>query len=574
MRIKMHSLEEVGANVPAFLAKLWKIVEDPETNDLIRWSAEGASFIIQNTARFSRELLPLYYKHNNMASFIRQLNMYGFHKVVSLEAGGLKVDKDEMEFAHPCFVHDHPVLLENIKRKQIPNKLEGELRLGARSDVYGKVLTEVKNMKGRQESLDSQLVSMKRENEVLWREVALLREKHKQQQTIVNKLVHFFVNLFQADEAGNLRLKRQARLMIKDKTHSAAKVAKLDGFRSRRGHSGTVRKASFVPTTGGDAEDFLRLDEEEDSDGMEERSPQGPIIHEIDASELLDGYSAVEMSEEESTALPQDLREAVESADSRHDKGAGGPGDMLLDVCPDITVSSLPLDVDMVIAEATDTEPRAPAGRPRELKRRRRRRPAQQDDGLTIILPLEEAVDDVQPVEMIVPEPRQLKEEPGSLEAATSAPPSTAATAASLDREQLDSHVGSMQSELDNIRELLKGEGYSLDDSTLMGVRAADQGLAPDVFTKIFSDDPLSYELSELPSGVESAGDRGKENLEFSSDPLITGSELISSGSNGLPELTDFLDWTQVSEAPGDYELILGDLNTPQMVPGSPGASK
>ncbi|XP_063239080.1 heat shock factor protein-like isoform X9 [Bacillus rossius redtenbacheri] len=542
MRIKMHSLEEVGANVPAFLAKLWKIVEDPETNDLIRWSAEGASFIIQNTARFSRELLPLYYKHNNMASFIRQLNMYGFHKVVSLEAGGLKVDKDEMEFAHPCFVHDHPVLLENIKRKQIPNKLEGELRLGARSDVYGKVLTEVKNMKGRQESLDSQLVSMKRENEVLWREVALLREKHKQQQTIVNKLVHFFVNLFQADEAGNLRLKRQARLMIKDKTHSAAKVAKLDGFRS------------------------------------EERSPQGPIIHEIDASELLDGYSAVEMSEEESTALPQDLREAVESADSRHDKGAGGPGDMLLDVCPDITVSSLPLDVDMVIAEATDTEPRAPAGRPRELKRRRRRRPAQQDDGLTIILPLEEAVDDVQPVEMIVPEPRQLKEEPGSLEAATSAPPSTAATAASLDRwgatEQLDSHVGSMQSELDNIRELLKGEGYSLDDSTLMGVRAADQGLAPDVFTKIFSDDPLSYELSELPSGVESAGDRGKENLEFSSDPLITGSELISSGSNGLPELTDFLDWTQVSEAPGDYELILGDLNTPQMVPGSPGASK
>ncbi|XP_063239081.1 heat shock factor protein-like isoform X10 [Bacillus rossius redtenbacheri] len=541
MRIKMHSLEEVGANVPAFLAKLWKIVEDPETNDLIRWSAEGASFIIQNTARFSRELLPLYYKHNNMASFIRQLNMYGFHKVVSLEAGGLKVDKDEMEFAHPCFVHDHPVLLENIKRK-IPNKLEGELRLGARSDVYGKVLTEVKNMKGRQESLDSQLVSMKRENEVLWREVALLREKHKQQQTIVNKLVHFFVNLFQADEAGNLRLKRQARLMIKDKTHSAAKVAKLDGFRS------------------------------------EERSPQGPIIHEIDASELLDGYSAVEMSEEESTALPQDLREAVESADSRHDKGAGGPGDMLLDVCPDITVSSLPLDVDMVIAEATDTEPRAPAGRPRELKRRRRRRPAQQDDGLTIILPLEEAVDDVQPVEMIVPEPRQLKEEPGSLEAATSAPPSTAATAASLDRwgatEQLDSHVGSMQSELDNIRELLKGEGYSLDDSTLMGVRAADQGLAPDVFTKIFSDDPLSYELSELPSGVESAGDRGKENLEFSSDPLITGSELISSGSNGLPELTDFLDWTQVSEAPGDYELILGDLNTPQMVPGSPGASK
>ena len=37
--VKMHSVEEQGTNVPAFLAKLWKIVEDPETNDLICWSS-------------------------------------------------------------------------------------------------------------------------------------------------------------------------------------------------------------------------------------------------------------------------------------------------------------------------------------------------------------------------------------------------------------------------------------------------------------------------------------------------------------------------------------------------------
>lgn len=36
---------------------------------------DGRSFIIQNQAQFARELLPLNYKHNNMASFIRQLNM-------------------------------------------------------------------------------------------------------------------------------------------------------------------------------------------------------------------------------------------------------------------------------------------------------------------------------------------------------------------------------------------------------------------------------------------------------------------------------------------------------------------
>lgn len=37
-RKNMHPLESGGVGVPAFLAKLWRLVEDPETNNLISWS--------------------------------------------------------------------------------------------------------------------------------------------------------------------------------------------------------------------------------------------------------------------------------------------------------------------------------------------------------------------------------------------------------------------------------------------------------------------------------------------------------------------------------------------------------
>lgn len=91
-----------------------------------------------------------------------------------------------------------------------------------------KVLNEVRSMRGRQEHLDSRLGAMKRENEALWRELAMLRRKHLKQQEIVNKLIHFLVTLVQPSRSTGRSVKRRYPLMIdvhqQDKQMKMAKV--------------------------------------------------------------------------------------------------------------------------------------------------------------------------------------------------------------------------------------------------------------------------------------------------------------------------------------------------------------
>ncbi|MCJ8746512.1 hypothetical protein PDJAM_G00142740 [Pangasius djambal] len=177
-----------ASNVPAFLTKLWTLVDDPETDPLICWSPNGNSFHVFDQGRFSKEVLPKYFKHNNMASFVRQLNMYGFRKVVHIEQGGLvKPEKDDTEFQHPYFLRGQEHLLENIKRKvtTVSNIKHEDLKL--RPEDVSKIITDVQHMKGKQESMDTKISTLKHENEALWREVAMLRQKHAQQQKVVNK---------------------------------------------------------------------------------------------------------------------------------------------------------------------------------------------------------------------------------------------------------------------------------------------------------------------------------------------------------------------------------------------------
>nr|XP_036297418.1 heat shock factor protein 4 isoform X1 [Pipistrellus kuhlii]KAF6318517.1 heat shock transcription factor 4 [Pipistrellus kuhlii] len=209
--------------VPAFLGKLWALVGDPSTDHLIRWSPSGTSFLVNDQSRFAKEVLPQYFKHSNMASFVRQLNMYGFRKVLSIEQGGLlRPERDRVEFQHPSFVRGRGQLLERVRRKA--PALRGEDGRWRPEDL-GRLLGEVQALRGAQESAEARLRELRQQNEILWREVVTLRQSQGQQHRVVGKLIQCLFGPLQAGSS-NPGAKRKLSLMP-DEGSSCPTPAKL-----------------------------------------------------------------------------------------------------------------------------------------------------------------------------------------------------------------------------------------------------------------------------------------------------------------------------------------------------------
>ncbi|XP_032791979.1 heat shock factor protein isoform X2 [Daphnia magna] len=460
----MHTVGDATSSVPAFLGKLWKLVEDPSTNHLISWNSNGMSFTIRDQARFARELLPLYYKHNNMASFVRQLNMYGFHKVVSVDSGGLKVDKDEMEFAHMYFLQGQEFLLEHIKRK-IPISKQEETK-HTKPEVLSRVLADVRSMKGKQENVDSRLNTMKRENEALWREVASLRQKHMKQQQIVNKLIQFLISIVQPNGRAGLGLKRRYPLMLGEAVRSTT-------------NSSTTEKG-IQKETGGKQNDG-RLKDLEDSavsgnpNVSDIPSPKGPIIHDV-----------TDIDESSCADLIGNCNEL--DADQMDEITEVVPNEKSPEIFfPMAQISELPISV-----ESTEHEEEVPAEEAVEdglgVENPDFNTMVQMEAGTSNsgsgILESSAMASPMSPDLLMAVDPREVnsgallsfeenrKEKGGRGKSVVKNQERSVASTESnvLEREELDNHLDTMQVDLEQLREVLSLQGNPLDASTLLGV--------------------------------------------------------------------------------------------------------
>ncbi|KAJ7098147.1 hypothetical protein B0H15DRAFT_772442, partial [Mycena belliarum] len=194
--------------IPAFLNKLYEMVNDEKTNHLIEWSTSGDSFFVFDQERFSREVLPHWFKHQNFASFVRQLNMYGFHKIPHLQQGVLKseAESDHWNFYQQNFLRDQPDLLCLIQRKKAANAADDEkpdstnapLPTASNGQVLDiqSIVQGIAAIKRHQTTISAELSDLKRNNELLWQESEAARQRHQKQQDTINRIVKFLAGVF------------------------------------------------------------------------------------------------------------------------------------------------------------------------------------------------------------------------------------------------------------------------------------------------------------------------------------------------------------------------------------------
>mmetsp|Transcript_18725 Transcript_18725/g.38742 ORF Transcript_18725/g.38742 Transcript_18725/m.38742 type:complete len:561 (-) Transcript_18725:617-2299(-) len=96
------------AKEPTFPVKLHMILSNPDHEEVIKWLPHGRSWRIVKQKELEKKVIPLYFRHGRYSSFARQVNGWGFRRVMS--------GCDYNSYYHPLFLRGLPHLCDRIRR--------------------------------------------------------------------------------------------------------------------------------------------------------------------------------------------------------------------------------------------------------------------------------------------------------------------------------------------------------------------------------------------------------------------------------------------------------------------------
>ncbi|KAI0900538.1 hypothetical protein F4806DRAFT_159841 [Annulohypoxylon nitens] len=236
--------------IPPFVQKLNSFLEESKNTELIRWSEKGDSFIVLDEDEFAKTLIPELFKHNNYASFVRQLNMYGFHKKVGLSDNSMKAserkNKSPSEYYNPYFKRGHPNLLWLINKPKSGGGKKGSKKRGDEGDgesdddvvvpeeVIGHPFTQptaqnralpapdsgplqkkelavvrdqMAALQSRQKQISDAIQRLRQEHIQLYKQAVVFQNMHDRHENSINAILNFLANVFRKslEEQGGMQ---------------------------------------------------------------------------------------------------------------------------------------------------------------------------------------------------------------------------------------------------------------------------------------------------------------------------------------------------------------------------------
>lgn len=110
---------------PFKLYRMLSILEDLGFHDIIAWKSHGRSFQVLHGDKFVKVVLPKFFKQTKLTSFQRQLNLYGFKRLLN--------GPDMGAYYHPLFLREKQFLCKAIFR----TKVKGTSKRRKASDLVG-----------------------------------------------------------------------------------------------------------------------------------------------------------------------------------------------------------------------------------------------------------------------------------------------------------------------------------------------------------------------------------------------------------------------------------------------------